>query len=140
LPTFDDPDSAFPEQRRALLAVGDDFATADSRCDRSAHANAYNKRRAIIECRQDPRSCGEVCYGSIAYAIGADGSAVGSANDPTHAPRRIDPFSCLCGRRASGQDGLHRWCDERDERFWVHVTDRRDLHQLPADDQADEHR
>jgi len=61
LPIFADPDSAFPEQRRALLAVGDDVATAGSKCDRSAHANAYNKRKAIIERRQDPAYLTHAC-------------------------------------------------------------------------------
>jgi len=53
LPTFDDPDSAFPEGQRALLAVSDELTMAGTRCDQSAGANAQNERKAIIECRQD---------------------------------------------------------------------------------------
>ena len=37
---------------------------AGSTCDRSAPANAYNKRRAISEWRQDPGAQGEVCGGA----------------------------------------------------------------------------
>jgi len=61
LSTFDDAGSAVPEQRRVLLASVMTLRRAGSKCDRSTHANAYNKRRAIIEWRQDPCSDTHVC-------------------------------------------------------------------------------
>jgi len=54
LPTFDDPDPAFPERQRALLTDNDGLATVGSGQGYSAHAIAQNGRKAIIECRQDP--------------------------------------------------------------------------------------
>jgi len=44
-----------------LLTVGDGLAIAGTRSHCSARANAQNERKAIIERRQDPASCGEVC-------------------------------------------------------------------------------
>jgi hypothetical protein len=58
LPPFDELNSAFPERRRALLAVGNGFAPAGSKHDRSARAGAQNTRRAIIAWRQDPSGRG----------------------------------------------------------------------------------
>jgi hypothetical protein len=57
VPTFADPNSAFPERQRELLAIGaigDDRATVGTRRGQSARANAQNGQQAIIECRQEP--------------------------------------------------------------------------------------
>src|SRR3954454_8632129 len=70
LPTFDDPDSAFPARQGEALAVGADRATATPSVANSPRANAQNKRKAIIECRQDPASYGEVWWQTSPHDVG----------------------------------------------------------------------
>jgi len=127
LPTFDDPGSAFPEQRRVLLAVGDDFATAGIYGGHSAHTNPPNERWAISECRQDPGSLTHACTdGGKKWGCATSDSAIkhnGAAG--ILASRRIAMWRALKSRGyhtrigailiirliLKSQRGDIRWCE-----------------------------